>query len=565
MRTTRLSRSRSSAVTLREAQRAVRAAQGRHRRAGAGRLDRGGGPSGPSPAGRARASSGAAILVERMAPPGVELLVSARADAVVPCIVVAIGGAWTELLDDAAIVPLPATSARVEAAIRALRGAPLLTGGRGRQPFDVAAAARLAAAAGELLVASGLELLELNPVLVHERGATAVDAVAACRADPAAMQRERRRRRRARRARRGRRAGRARARRSWCWRRGRASAGACGRRSSRTAPSSRWAPSTSCPGNTAVLELVDALRARALGQGDALRTARPARRHRHHARGARRPRWRRSERELAARAARRRERRGVPRLARHPGGRPRGDPRAGRDLVREHGRPGGGARTSPASRTSTTNRRRASPAATSGWRSRSPRSSATRCSWTTRRRFVRWGDGVRVASPRRRDRCRCLRRRGARKRARPDRLRAGPAGRRCVTRSGSSSTGTRRSCSCRSARPPPPSAVMNVPERYWTWTATGDGDQPQPVVSAFAGSKPALDGLEVEAGPEPLARLDRASSPRPRPRDERRRAVHLVDDPWVRAAYSTSPPPEVEAAVREPDRPARVRGRAHRR
>ena len=128
------------------------------------------------------------ILVERMAAPGVELLVSARADAVVPCIVVAIGGAWTELLDDAAIVPLPATSARVEAAIRALRGAPLLTGGRGRQPFDVAAAARLAAAAGELLVASGLELLELNPVLVHERGATAVDAVAALpAADPAAI------------------------------------------------------------------------------------------------------------------------------------------------------------------------------------------------------------------------------------------------------------------------------------------------------------------------------------------------------------------------------------------
>jgi acetyl-CoA synthetase len=128
------------------------------------------------------------ILVERMAAPGVELLVSARMDAVVPCIVVAIGGAWTELLDDAAIVPLPTTSARVEAAIRSLRGAPLLTGGRGRPPLDVAAAARLAAAAGELLVANGLELLELNPVLVHERGATAVDAVAALpAADSAAI------------------------------------------------------------------------------------------------------------------------------------------------------------------------------------------------------------------------------------------------------------------------------------------------------------------------------------------------------------------------------------------
>jgi acetate---CoA ligase (ADP-forming) len=119
------------------------------------------------------------ILVERMAPAGVELLVSARADAVVPCLVIALGGAWTELLDDAAIVPLPATPERVEEAIGALRAAPLLTGGRGGVPLDVSAAARLAAAAGQALVANRLELLELNPVLVHERGATAVDAVAA--------------------------------------------------------------------------------------------------------------------------------------------------------------------------------------------------------------------------------------------------------------------------------------------------------------------------------------------------------------------------------------------------
>src|SRR4051794_143135 len=91
--------------------------------------------------------------------------------------------------------------------------------------------------------------------------------------------------------------------------------------------------------------------------------------------------------------------------------------------------------------------------------------------------------------------------------------------------------------------PAPPGAVMNVPERYWTWTATGDGGEPQPVVSAFAGSSPALDALEVDAGPsrwlDSLARLrtdldldtagavlstwddDRGSAPptrRPRPR-----------------------------------------------
>ena len=119
----------------------------------------------------------ARVLVERMAPPGAELLVAARADAVVPCLVLAAGGIWTEALDDAVLVPLPATPERVEAAIRSLRAAALFTGGRGRPALDLTAAARLAASAGRLLLDHGLELIELNPVHVNEGGAVAVDAV----------------------------------------------------------------------------------------------------------------------------------------------------------------------------------------------------------------------------------------------------------------------------------------------------------------------------------------------------------------------------------------------------
>ncbi len=119
----------------------------------------------------------ARVLIERMAPPGVELLVSARADAVVPALVVGLGGIWTEALDDVAIVPLPADADRVEEAILSLRGAAALAGGRGRQPLDVAAAATLAAAIGSLLLESGLDLLELNPVVVHPEGCVALDAL----------------------------------------------------------------------------------------------------------------------------------------------------------------------------------------------------------------------------------------------------------------------------------------------------------------------------------------------------------------------------------------------------
>jgi hypothetical protein len=124
------------------------------------------------------AAAGAELIVETMAPPGVELLVAARSDAVVPALVVGLGGVWTEALDDVAILPLPAAPDRVEAALRSLRGATLLTGGRGREPIDLGAVAAAASRAGEVLLAEELELVELNPLIAGPGGCTAVDAVA---------------------------------------------------------------------------------------------------------------------------------------------------------------------------------------------------------------------------------------------------------------------------------------------------------------------------------------------------------------------------------------------------
>ncbi len=120
----------------------------------------------------------ASVLAEKMATPGVELIVAARADAVVPALIVGLGGIWTEVLTDVAIVPLPAGAARIERALRSLRGAPLLTGGRGAAPVDLAAAARLTEQVGEVLVEEALDLIELNPVFVGPDGAIAVDATA---------------------------------------------------------------------------------------------------------------------------------------------------------------------------------------------------------------------------------------------------------------------------------------------------------------------------------------------------------------------------------------------------
>jgi acyl-CoA synthetase (NDP forming) len=114
----------------------------------------------------------ATILVERMAPPGAELLVAVRTDAVTPALAIGLGGVWTEALDDVAIVPLPAGPSRVERALHELKGAPTL------QDLDLPAAARLAARLGEVALEADLELLECNPVIVHRHGAVIVDATA---------------------------------------------------------------------------------------------------------------------------------------------------------------------------------------------------------------------------------------------------------------------------------------------------------------------------------------------------------------------------------------------------
>ncbi len=123
------------------------------------------------------APAGGRVLVEEMASTEVELLVAAQREGIVPSLVIGLGGVWTEVLDDVAVIPLPASPARVETAIRSLRGAPLLTGARGRQALDVEAAARVASAAGSLLLDAQLDLIELNPVFVAAEGAIAVDAV----------------------------------------------------------------------------------------------------------------------------------------------------------------------------------------------------------------------------------------------------------------------------------------------------------------------------------------------------------------------------------------------------
>jgi acetyl-CoA synthetase len=121
--------------------------------------------------------SGGVVLVEAMVDPGMEVLVSATRDGVVPSLVIGIGGIWTEVLHDVVVLPLPADAQRIDRALRSLRSWPMLKGGRGQQPLAVTALCELAAATGRALLAEPLSLIELNPVIVSTNDAVAVDAV----------------------------------------------------------------------------------------------------------------------------------------------------------------------------------------------------------------------------------------------------------------------------------------------------------------------------------------------------------------------------------------------------
>jgi acetate---CoA ligase (ADP-forming) len=123
-------------------------------------------------------AAGAQVLVERMTPAGIEVFVAARADGVVPALAIGLGGIWAEAFDDVAIVPLPASTERVEHALHSLRASTLLTGRRGSTAVDLAALAALAARVGELALDRRLVLLELNPVAAGPDGAVALDALA---------------------------------------------------------------------------------------------------------------------------------------------------------------------------------------------------------------------------------------------------------------------------------------------------------------------------------------------------------------------------------------------------
>jgi len=121
------------------------------------------------------------VLVQPMAPPGVELVVGVDGphDGYPPVVTVGLGGITTELYADIVSALAPVSAAEALVMLRELRGWPMLDGYRGRPPLDVDAAAGAVAALSRAAASLGPALVELevNPLIIHEHGSTAVDLI----------------------------------------------------------------------------------------------------------------------------------------------------------------------------------------------------------------------------------------------------------------------------------------------------------------------------------------------------------------------------------------------------
>ena len=121
------------------------------------------------------------VLVEAMAPRGLEMIVGARRDPDWgPVTLVGLGGVWAEALHDVRVLPVDLDLDEISEEIGKLRGAPLLRGMRGEAARDVAALATIVQRIGSLLAAQPeIREIDLNPVTVYDagEGVLALDAL----------------------------------------------------------------------------------------------------------------------------------------------------------------------------------------------------------------------------------------------------------------------------------------------------------------------------------------------------------------------------------------------------
>jgi acetyl coenzyme A synthetase (ADP forming)-like protein len=127
---------------------------------------------------RAAGRTPVSFTLQRMANPGLEMIVGAVHDPQFgPVLACGAGGTLVELLKDVSLRIAPVAEPEAREMLGELKTYPALTGYRGAPPRDVASLVDVIVRAGWLVdELPQIQELDLNPVVVHEEGATVVDA-----------------------------------------------------------------------------------------------------------------------------------------------------------------------------------------------------------------------------------------------------------------------------------------------------------------------------------------------------------------------------------------------------
>ena len=118
------------------------------------------------------------VLVQEMAPSATEVIVGATKDPQFgPALMFGLGGIFVEILKDVTFRIAPITESDAKEMITEVKGYPILKGYRGQPPADVEAIVKILLNTSRLVM-DHMEIkeLDLNPIMVYEKGAKTVDA-----------------------------------------------------------------------------------------------------------------------------------------------------------------------------------------------------------------------------------------------------------------------------------------------------------------------------------------------------------------------------------------------------
>jgi acetyl-CoA synthetase (ADP-forming) len=118
------------------------------------------------------------VLVQEMAPSSTEIIVGATKDPQFgPALMFGLGGIFVEILKDVAFRIAPITESDAREMITEVKGYPILKGYRGQPPADIDAIVKILLNTSRLVM-DHMEIkeLDLNPIMVYEKGAKTVDA-----------------------------------------------------------------------------------------------------------------------------------------------------------------------------------------------------------------------------------------------------------------------------------------------------------------------------------------------------------------------------------------------------